>query len=382
LSVEGTYYDGRSARPHPARADVDGAGTLILRGPGVEVRAPLADVEISGRLAETTRVLRLPGGAQFQTDDNDGVDAWLAPRRRSLAHALEGRWPVVLGSLALAVAVGAIFLLDGLPALADLAARRTPAEAERALGREALEILDAHAFAPSGLHAGRRAELEGLFREFAADLPSGEDYRLLFRSFGKPNAFALPGGAIVFGDELIALLERDEEFLAVVAHEIGHQHHRHALRSAFQRSSIVLLVALLFGDAGSLAGFAVAIPTFLLESGYSREMESEADAYALRILPEKGIPPAALADVLRRIDPGDTPGWLDYLSSHPPTEERVRALDPNARADSPARRSRRNSRTPPQMIAASSAIATAPAYTTSARAVCQSGMRRASMNEA
>ena len=57
------------------------------------------------------------------------------------------------------------------------------------------------------------------------------------------NAFALPSGIIVVTDELVALSEDDDELAAVIAHELGHVHHRHIMRTVIQNSAAALLVA-------------------------------------------------------------------------------------------------------------------------------------------
>jgi hypothetical protein len=40
----------------------------------------------------------------------------------------------------------------------------------------------------------------------------------------------------------------DDRFLAVIAHEIGHEEHRHVLRSVLQNSGVVLISVYFTGD--------------------------------------------------------------------------------------------------------------------------------------
>jgi predicted Zn-dependent protease len=65
-----------------------------------------------------------------------------------------------------------------------------------------------------------------------------------------------------------------------------------------------------------------------MHDAYSREFESEADDYAIRLLREADISPQRLADALSRLshEHGDEEG-LKYLSSHPSSRERIRKAE-------------------------------------------------------
>ena len=155
------------------------------------------------------------------------------------------------------------------------------------------------------------------------------------------NAFALPGGAVVLTDALVKLAQNDAQISAVLAHEVGHVRHHHGLRLAIQAAGLAALIATLAGDAVSITGLAVALPTALLQSGYSREFEDEADAYAFRRLKEIQLSPKYFAQILARIEesrnkdpdanrrsgPERRRSDHGYLSTHPATAERIeRAL--------------------------------------------------------
>ena len=68
---------------------------------------------------------------------------------------------------------------------------------------------------------------------------------------------------------------------AVVAHEMGHVHHRHGLRQLIQSSAIAVVVGLWIGDFDSMLTVA---STVLLGSAYSREFEYEADGHGAQIV--------------------------------------------------------------------------------------------------
>ena len=91
------------------------------------------------------------------------------------------------------------------------------------------------------------------------------------------------------------------------------------------------------GDVSSLL---VAAPTALLETRYSRAFEFEADAFAVALMKANDLSPTAFADMLNAMEqhyrgqdaghdetavPSD-PQWLDYFSTHPNTQARIRRL--------------------------------------------------------
>jgi predicted Zn-dependent protease len=116
--------------------------------------------------------------------------------------------------------------------------------------------------------------------------------------------------------------------VAVLAHEIGHVTHRHALRRLLQDSATVLLIAAITGDATSITSLSATVPTLLIETKYSRDFEREADRFALGYLKENNINPRHFSDILLRLEqsrPGES-DIPDFLSSHPGTKERIKAF--------------------------------------------------------
>ena len=132
-------------------------------------------------------------------------------------------------------------------------------------------------------------------------------------------------------DPLAKLARNDDQISAVLAHEIGHVRHRHGLRISLQAAGLAALAAALFGDATSITSLATTLPAALLQSGYSREFETEADDYAFQRLREVGLSPKAFADIMLLLEKSRQKatggGTRDYLSTHPATAKRIqRAL--------------------------------------------------------
>ncbi|MDX1375147.1 MAG: M48 family metallopeptidase [Burkholderiales bacterium] len=330
--IPARYYDGASARGRAVSLRIEPTGHVTIAGIDPPRRYALDSLRISSRVGNTPRSIVLPDGAKCEIEANDAIDALLAARGTHagarLLHRLESAWPYAL-LLALLTAAAVWGLIQyGVPEIARRAAFALPVETDRALARDTLEILDRRFFEPSTLEAPRRDALEARFRALSAGIDARHDFRLELRRspIAGPNAFALPDGTLVMTDALVALAERDEELLAVLAHEIGHVVHRHALRSVLQNSAVALLVAFALGDVVSVTSLAAALPTMLVGAKFSRDFEREADAYALELMNARNIPAHHATAILRRLEArvGSLPAGLDYLSSHPGLEERVR----------------------------------------------------------
>jgi Zn-dependent protease with chaperone function len=330
--VPAVYYDGRSALGREVSLRFDAAGNLEIEGLAAPLRYRAAELSYSPRIGNIPRSLALPGGARCEIADNDAIDAALAAggagRHDRALHLLESRWTWIL--LLFAVAGGVIWgtVRFVVPELARQAAFSLPVDADRSLAGGVLETLDRAFLKPSKLEAARRKALESRFKDITRGVPGSYRFRLEFRASPVlgPNALALPDGTIVLTDELVALAAGDDELLGVLAHEVGHVVHRHALRSVLQSAAVTLIVAFAMGDVVSLTSLAAALPTMLVEAKFSRDFEREADGYALDFLRSGKLSPRPVAAFLRRMaehhgEPGQA---FSYLSSHPATEERIR----------------------------------------------------------
>jgi Zn-dependent protease with chaperone function len=330
------YLDGATSRAVPVRVRFAPAGRLQVEGPGLALSLDLSAVAVRPRLGDTPRALDLPGGARLEVDDNDAVDAALGAagrhRMARLVAALERHWHSVVLAVVLTLAAGAWLVAWGVPRLADHVARALPRDVERALAGGALDSMDRMLLKPSALPEPERARVAALFARVVPEGPEGPEratYRIVFRAGGDAvgaNAFALPDGTVVVTDELVALARNDDEVLGVLAHEVGHVVHHHALRQALQNSMAGLLIAAAAGDVVSTTSLAAGIPVALLQTHYSRAFETEADDHAARWMRAHGIAPRHLAELLRRMEAQGGANPLPYLSTHPPTPERIARL--------------------------------------------------------
>ena len=217
-----------------------------------------------------------------------------------------------------------------IPMFARLVANRVPVSIVARVDSETLAALDRQVFAPSALPRERQDAIANAFRALKKPHGDSAPYTLVFRKSDAigANAMALLGGTIVVTDGLVTLARDDREILGVLAHEAGHVAGRHGLRGLVQDSLVSMLLALVIGDVSAIAASAT---SSVLEASYSRDLEREADAYAIETLKANGIPLKFLADMLRRLDSAagtsGMPSALRYLSTHPATDERIRQLE-------------------------------------------------------
>jgi Zn-dependent protease with chaperone function len=343
MTLEASYFDGRTSAARAVNVTIDEEALVRVCGAGLELAYALSEVRFSARIGGAPRWVVLPDGARCETHDHDAIDRaalahglGTAPR---LLHAFESRLPLVIGALIATLLTGWATVEYGVPYLAREVARALPHEVDQQLGRDALALLDNLVFEPSELDASARRRLTARFRDLAMAAGSRGAVRLVFRASPTigANALALPSGTVVMTDELVRLAGHEDEVIAVLAHEIGHVHGRHALRSVLQHSATVVLIAVVTGDLASLSTLSATLPTLLLEMRYSRAVELEADDFAAAVLPQIGVAPDRLGAILQRLElmargqehqtsDGENI-LLDYVSTHPAIEERVRRLN-------------------------------------------------------
>lgn len=324
-----TYHDGRTSASRAVTVRV-ADGLVHVEGDDFATAVPLAQVRLEPRLGTLARRLDLPNGAScvVPADFELPIAADAPARMERWVNEAEIRWmPAVVAAVIVLVGLWAT-IVYGVPAAANIVARRISPSLERGMGTQALQTLDRVALKPTALSAERQAQLTARFKTLAGLSGLGDGVVLLFRKSPAvgPNAFALPGGTLVVLDELVAEAKDDDEIMAVLAHEIGHVYERHTLRHVLQTSALGVLLAAVLGDVVSATSYAVAaIPTFLLDARYSRAFEREADDYGFTLLDRAGIDRAHFGRFLSRMEAkssgGSLPGWI---STHPPAAERVR----------------------------------------------------------
>jgi Zn-dependent protease with chaperone function len=335
--LDGRYFYPNAARFVAARAAA--AEKRLLRvedeSGAVLAQVPAKRVRVSARLARLTRRFDLPDGGIFETDDNDGADLLLRAlrkrRRGGFTDRLERAWPAVGLSLVVTLVVGAYFIVQVIPSIAEWLAKETLPAVAHTMSEQTLLALDRFALKPTKLKAADQFRATKLFMRVAAHAHGGIGaYRLVFRAGAiGPNAFALPDGTIVMTDDLWPLIKNDEEIEGVFAHEMSHVDHAHGLQRVYEASLFPAPLAIFTGDVSQISQMAAILPGVIAQSAYSRSFEQQADDDAAATLRSMGEKPSHMADLLERLDKkmcaGKTcpPSWI---GDHPNTVERAARL--------------------------------------------------------
>ena len=182
-------------------------------------------------------------------------------------------------------------------------------------------------------------------------------YHFLILDSPEINAFAAPGGLIFVSRGMLGCCKSEGAVAAVLAHEIAHVQLRHGLQAIDKSRMTEALTTLGAEGAKNYGGQMLAdltkvfegsindVTATLVNNGYSRSFEREADASAVTILTRVGYDPAALVAMLTEMEKNLKPGGLDFAKTHPSPRSRIDDIERlhavgKAPAEIPARQAR------------------------------------------
>ncbi|MFH0880637.1 MAG: M48 family metallopeptidase [Lentisphaerota bacterium] len=160
-------------------------------------------------------------------------------------------------------------------------------------------------------------------------------YHFLVMESDEINAFSAPGGFVMISRGLIRCCDSEDALAAVLAHEIGHVEKKHGLRAIKTGRLTSALTTLGMEGAKSFGGQQLAdlttafegsitdVCSTMMNSGYARNLEFEADQAAVTIMRRTGYNPEALITMLEQMQKNLVPGRHDFAATHPPPEMRI-----------------------------------------------------------
>lgn len=331
---------------------------VISQGGAPDLQWPLKNVELvsGGKPGQALR-LKLYGdhGSRLTLPEGSAADAVIAAAPTILSGHRRRFWNGVGISVAVVLAIGA-------------AGYATLAVAPQALARfipDNVVNSFADGLEKSVIKSSKRCDAPAgrdALNKIARRIVSGADNPPTFslrvfdirRTGNKKlvNAFALPGGRMVFSAGLIENAGSPDEVAGVLAHELGHVALRHPEAAIVRVYGLQMLLSLF--TAGQGADNLGSIAGVLAVLRYSRAAEAEADAYAIGVMEKAKVDPKGLRTFFTRLIKKKTGGgtdkksddstslkkriepFTDLFSTHPGTDDRIARLEPRPGGTVPA----------------------------------------------
>lgn len=147
------------------------------------------------------------------------------------------------------------------------------------------------------------------------------------------NAFAFPNGVVYIHTGILARAENEAQIATLLAHEMTHCTHRHTVKNfrsiknkAAVFATIQVTTAGIGGGVGDIISSLGSIGTLAAVTGYSRELESEADTIGLRLVVNAGYDPREAPKLFMHLKEELIEEKISesfFFGSHPRLEERI-----------------------------------------------------------
>jgi len=209
-------------------------------------------------------------------------------------------------------------------------------EQEYYLGRSVAAVILSRYTPLNHAHSLAYVNVMGQALAQASDRPETfGGYHFMVLDAEEINALSAPGGFIFVTKGLLECCSSEDAIAAVLAHEIGHVQRQHGLQ-AIQESRISDgVTTLAITGTSTLSGGTLKeltttfddsikdITTTMIDSGYSRAAEDEADADAVTIMQRLGYDPNAIIDMLNEMRKRMAPGGEGFARTHPTPTQRI-----------------------------------------------------------
>ncbi len=336
--VEGEYFDGRSAAATKVqlaivRAPNIGTPSLAVRTSDGQMLAwddpQVLDFAAGDAVAFLTSSAQPDARILVPTAFARHLIAQRVARRNSHMQRRDYwavlRWAMGLGT---AAALATLAVVYGAPHLARWVPDDVAAHVGETTERQVVELL-ARLRGRDPANSGEMcasSSTDPVLKRMATDLSrtAGIDppVRITLYRLKLPNAFALPGNRSVATSGLLTLTTTPDQFAAVLSHEAAHLYHHDPMTGLFRSAGLSSVLSVLLGG-----GTAAGVVESLVLNGYSREVESRADATGLRFMADLGWQGSAMAEFFATLDgiAKDERGPMTLFSSHPPSAERAAA---------------------------------------------------------
>ncbi|WNG60722.1 M48 family metalloprotease [Archangium gephyra] len=144
------------------------------------------------------------------------------------------------------------------------------------------------------------------------------------------NAFATPGGYLYVYTGLLLAADNEAELAGVLGHEAAHVTGRHSAQALMLQYGQEAIIGVALGkNPGTAAQIAASLAGTGTGLAFSRGNETEADELGAKYTSAAGYDPRGLVSFFQKLASaeGKTPGFMKWLSTHPPSADRVQHLN-------------------------------------------------------
>ncbi|MBS9775366.1 M48 family metallopeptidase [Candidatus Gracilibacteria bacterium] len=146
-----------------------------------------------------------------------------------------------------------------------------------------------------------------------------EKYNIYIQNDDEINAFASPGANIFINTGLLENVKNEEEIIFILAHEIGHIENRHILK----RFSLQIPFTMTLSFLGIDLGGGIIDTNDLIGNFFSRQDETESDAYGIEILNKNGLNLKCATNFFETLEKERFLNPPEILSTHPTDKHRI-----------------------------------------------------------
>jgi len=144
------------------------------------------------------------------------------------------------------------------------------------------------------------------------------------------NAFACPGGIVFVSSQLVRSMDDEAELACVLAHEVGHVSHKHALHAIrrakfFEGVGKIGTISMDSEEGRKYRSMIGDLQSVLFDKGLDKNMEFEADKAGMEFAYRTGYDPRGMIRVLEMLEANKDSATIkgSWFSTHPPVDARL-----------------------------------------------------------
>jgi len=338
--ITGKYFPSKSPVEKEADIELSLDSISVKTTDGKSKTYVSKQIKISPQIGRTNINIEFDDGSLFVCQNCKSLQNWQNKYtdKTNILHNLEKSLSSVIIFAVIGALIVWLFVQYGIPKTSHFIAQQLPVPMQKTIGAHVLTVLDKTVFEKSKLSKKEQLKIKKVFARLKSGilLENTVDPKLYFRYGGKigANALAIPDGSIIVTDEFVRWSKKTDNYedalYGVLAHEIGHLYHRHALRAVIEASILPIFLTFIGGDLINSTQIAASIPVMLLETGHTRYFEKEADEYALQVMLKNNIntKPTGQIFALFAKEGGEDGDGMQILSTHPSHKSREKFFMP------------------------------------------------------